>query len=90
MTTKINTTDLRQNETTFEDIAVGSMFTEPECDTPYIKMPEFKIITPNVKEIGPCADEDITYNTITLDGEPYWFDYGDEVTPIKEISITMK
>jgi hypothetical protein len=90
MSTKILTTDLRHNEITFKDIAVGSMFTEPEeCIIPYIKMPIFKIVVPKpIEEVMSVEQKE--YNAITLDGEPYWFGDNIEVNPISEISIIMK
>ena len=89
MATKISTTDLRNYDTTFEDIAVGSMFTEPECTTPYIKMPIFQIVVPaSIDEVVSAEQEE--YNAITLDGEPYWYDDSDEVTPIDNIAITIR
>ena len=88
--TKIKTDDLRTTKNTFENISIGSMFTEPECSTPYLKVDIFKLVLPCKEDISPIEDSDYTYNAITLDGEPYWFDEDDEVDPIDEISITMK
>ena len=39
--TKIQTTDSRTANLTFEDISNGSMFTDKDFDRPYIKMPIF-------------------------------------------------
>lgn len=91
MMTKIQTTDSRTANLTFEDIPNGSMFTEREYTKPYIKMPIFTIVNMEYRdneEIVPQEEEE--FNAIDLYGDPYWFDYDHEVESINEISITMK
>ena len=91
MTTKIQTTDLRTANLTFEDIPNGSMFTEKEFEKPYIKMPIFTLVNMEHRdneEITPQEEEE--FNAVDLYGDPYWFDYDLEVESVNEISITMK
>lgn len=89
--TKISTTDSRATNLTFEDISIGSMFTEKEYEKPYIKMPIFTIVNMEYREneeIMPQEEEE--FNAVDLYGEPYWFDYDHEVESVNEIYITMK
>ena len=89
--TKIQTTDSRTANLTFEDISIGSMFTEKEYEKPYIKMPIFTIVNMEYREneeIMPQEEEE--FNAVDLYGEPYWFDYDHEVESVNEIYITMK
>lgn len=87
MITKIQTTDSRTANLTFEDISIGSMFTEK----PYIKMPIFTLVDMahrDNEEIAPQDEEE--FNAIDLYGNTYWFDYDNEVENINEIYVTMK
>ena len=89
--TKIQTTDSRTVNLTFEDISIGSMFTEKEYTKPYIKMPIFTIVNMEYRdneEIVPQEEEE--FNAEDLYGAPYWFDYDHEVESVNEIYITMK
>lgn len=91
MATKIQTTDSRTANLTFEDIENGSMFTEKEFEKPYIKMPIFTLVDMahrDNEEVVPQEEEE--YNAIDLYGAPYWFDYDSEVESVNEIHITMK
>jgi hypothetical protein len=91
MRTKIQTTDSRTANLTFEDIENGSMFTEKEFEKPYIKMPIFTLVDMAHRydeEIVPQEEEE--FNAIDLYGDPYWFDEDSEVESVNEISITMK
>jgi hypothetical protein len=91
MRTKIQTTDSRTANLTFEDIPNGSMFTERDYDYPYIKMPIFTLVDMahrDNEEIIPQEEEE--FNAINLYGTPYWFDYDHEVENVNEIYITMK
>ena len=91
MKTKIQTTDSRTANLTFEDIANGSMFTEKDFGTPYIKMPIFTLVDMEHRdneEIMPQEEEE--FNAVDLYGNPYWFDYDNEVENINEIFITIK
>ena len=89
--TKIQTTDSRTANLTFEDIANGSMFTDTECDRLYIKMPIFTLVDMahrDNEEIAPQEEEE--FNAVGLNGMPHWFDYDHEVESVNEIYITMK
>ena len=89
--TKIQTTDSRTANLTFEDIPNGSMFTEKEYEKPYIKMPIFTLVNMEYREneeIVPQEEEE--FNAVDLYGDPYWFDYDHEVESVNEIYITMK
>ena len=91
MTTKIQTTDSRTANLTFEDIHIGSMFTEKDYGKPYIKMPIFTLVDMahrDNEEIVPQEEEE--FNAIDLYGDSYWFDYDSEVENINEIYITLK
>lgn len=91
MATKIQTTDSRTANLTFEDIPNGSMFTDKDFDRPYIKMPIFTLVDiahRDNEEIMPQEEEE--FNAVDLYGDPCWFDYDHEVESINEISITMK
>jgi hypothetical protein len=93
MRTKIQTTDSRTANLTFEDIPNGSMFTEKDFDKPYIKMPIFTLVDMAHRydeEIMPHQEEEEEFNAIDLYGDPYWFDEDSEVESVNEISITMK
>lgn len=85
MMTKIQTTDSRTANLTFEDITVGSMFTEKDYGKPYIKMPIFTLVD---EEIAPQDEEE--FNAIDLYGNSYWFDEDNEVENINEMCITIK
>lgn len=90
--TKIQTTDSRTANLTFEDIANGSMFTDKDYDRPYIKMPIFTLVDMahrDIEEIMPREEEE-EFNAIDLYGTPHWFDYDQEVESVNEIYITMK
>ena len=89
--TKIQTTDSRTANLTFEDIPNGSMFTEKDFGTPYIKMPIFTLVDiehRDMEEIMPREEEE--FNAIDLYGNSYWFDNDQEVESVNEIYITMK
>lgn len=89
--TKIQTSDLRTTNLTFEDIPNGSMFTDKDFDRPYIKMPIFTLVDMahrDNEEIMPREEEE--FNAIELNGMPHWFDYDQEVESVNEIYITMK
>lgn len=91
--TKIQTTDSRTANLTFEDIANGAMFTEKDYEKPYIKMPIFTLVDMEHRydneELIPREEEE-EFNTVDLYGAPYWFDYDTEVESVNEIYITMK
>ena len=89
--TKIQTTDSRTANLTFENMPNGSMFTEKDFDHPYIKMPIFTIVDMEYRDdetIVPQEAEE--FNAIDLYGAPYWFDYYQEVESVNEIYITIK
>lgn len=89
--TKIQTTDSRTANLTFEDISNGSMFTDKDFDRPYIKMPIFTLVDMahrDNEEIMPQEEEE--FNAVGLNGMPHWFDYDYEVESVNEIYITMK
>ena len=91
MATKIQTTDSRTANLTFEDIPNGSMFTEKDYGKPYIKMPIFTLVDMahrDNEEIAPQDEEE--FNAIDLYGNPYWFDEDNEVENINEMCITIK
>lgn len=91
MSTKIQTTDSRTTNLTFEDISNGSMFTDKDYDRPYIKMPIFTLVNMEYRENGEIApQEEEEFNAVDLYGNSYWFDYDHEVESINEIYITMK
>lgn len=83
MKTKLKFNDYRKNTNpTFEDIVVGSMFTEVEGEVIYIKKEDFVID----KGKNECY-----YNAIDIsDGEFVSFNYDEAVYPIQEIEITIK
>lgn len=90
--TKIQTTDSRTANLTFEDIPNGSMFTDKDFDRPYIKMPIFTLVDiahRDNEEIMPQEEEE-EFNAVGLNGMPHWFDYDHEVESVNEIYITMK
>ena len=91
MATKIQTTDSRTANLTFEDVPNGSMFTDKDYDKPYIKMPIFTLVDMAHRydeEIVPQDEEE--FNAVDLYGNPYWFDEDNEVESVNEISIIMK
>jgi hypothetical protein len=91
MATKIQTTDSRTANLTFEDIENGSMFTDKDYDKPYIKMPIFTLVDMAHRydeEIIPQDEEE--FNAVDLYGNPYWFDEDNEVESVNEIYITMR
>lgn len=91
MMTKIQTTDSRTANLTFEDIANGSMFTEKDYGKPYVKMPIFTLVDMAHRydeEIVPQEEEE--FNAIDLYGNCYWFDEDNEVENINEMCITIK
>lgn len=83
METKVKFNDYRKNTNpTFEDIAVGSMFTEVEGEVIYIKKEEFLV---------DKGKDECYHNAIDIrDGEFVSFGYDEEVHPIQEIEITIK
>ena len=91
MITKIQTTDSRTTNLTFEDIANGSMFTEKDYGKPYIKMPIFTLVDVahrDNEEIVPQEEEE--FNAVDLYGNSYWFDYDHEVESVNEIYVNLK
>ena len=93
MATKIQTTDSRTANLTFEDIPNGSMFTEKDFDKPYIKMPIFTLVDMahrDNEEIMPHQEEEEEFNAIDLYGDPYWFDEDSEVESVNEIYVMIK
>ena len=89
--TKIQTTDSRTTNLTFEDIPNGSMFTEKDYEKPYIKMPIFTLVDMAYRdneEIVPQDEEE--FNAIDLYGSSYWFSDDEEIEPIQEIEIIIK
>lgn len=93
MRTKIQTTDSRTANLIFEDILNGSMFTLKDFEEPYIKMPIFTLVDMahrDNEEIMPQEEEEEEFNAVDLYGNPYWFDYDNEVESVNEIYITMK
>lgn len=91
MRTKIQTTDSRTANLTFEDIPNGSMFTEKEDGTPCIKMPIFTLVNEAYRyDEGIAPQEAEEFNAIDLYGAPYWFDEDHEVESVNEIYITMR
>lgn len=91
MVTKIKTNDIRKDTApTFEDIEVGSMFTESDGGIIFIKLNEIQIhYYGNVTE-DVVANEETVYNAITLDGEFETFYDNEEVEPIQELEVTIK
>lgn len=91
MTTNIKTNDIRKDTApTFEDIEVGSMFTEPDGEIIFIKLNEIQIhYYGNVKQ-DVVANEEGVYNAITLDSDFETFSDDEEVQPIQELEITIK
>lgn len=91
MITKIQTTDSRITNLTFEDISIGSMFTEKDYGKPYIKMPIFTLVDMahrDNEEIAPQDEEE--FNAVDLYGNTYWFDEDNEVENINEIYVNIK
>lgn len=91
MITKIQTTDLRTTNLTFEDIANGSMFTEKDYGKPYIKMSLFilvDIVHRDNEEIAPQDEGE--FNAVDLYGNPYWFEQDHEVENVNEIYVNLK
>ena len=89
--TKIQTTDSRTANLIFEDIPNGSMFTEKDYEKPYIKMPIFTLVDMAHRDNEEIVlQEEEEFNAIDLYGNPYWFDYDNEVENINEIFITIK
>ena len=88
--TKIQTTDSRTANLTFEDITNGSMFTEKEYEKPYIKMPIFTLVNMEYRDNEEIVSQEEEFNAIDLYGDAYWFDYDHEVESVNEIYITMK
>jgi hypothetical protein len=83
METKVKFNDYRKNTNpTFEDIEVGSMFTEIGGEIIYIKKKDF---------ITDKGKNECYYNAIDIkDGEFVSFDNDEEIEPIQEIEITIK
>ena len=91
MTTRIEVNDIRKDTTpTFEDIKIGSMFTEPEGKIIFIKLNEIQIHYYGNVEQDIVANEEKVYNAITLDGDFETFGDDEEVTPIQEIEIVIE
>ena len=88
--TKIRTTDSRNPNLIFEDIAIGSMFTDKDHETPFIKMPIFTMVNMEYSEAKITSQEIEEYNAIDLYGTPHWFEYDHEVESVNEIHITIK
>lgn len=88
--TKIQTTDSRTANLTFEDIPNGSMFTEKDFGNPYIKMSIFTLVDITHRDNEETISQEEEFNAVGLDGTPYWFDYDCEVESVNEIYITMK
>lgn len=86
METKVKFNDNRKStHPTFEDIVVGSMFTEVDGEIIYIKIDKAQIHYYNEDII----DDEI--NAIDIrDGEFVSFDDDEEIHPIQEIEITIK
>ena len=91
MATKIEISDIRKNTTpTFEDIKVGSMFTEPNGEIIFIKLDEIQIHYYGNVEQDIIPNEEAVYNAITLDGDFETFSDDEEVTPIQKIEIVIE
>ena len=88
--TKIQTTDSRTANLTFEDIPNGSMFTDKDFDRPYIKMPIFTLVNMAHRDNEEIMPQEEEFNAVGLNGMPHWFDYDHEVESVNEIFITMK
>lgn len=89
--TKIQTTDSRNANLTFEDVPNGSMFTDKDYDRLYIKMPIFGLVDMVRRDNDEIIlQEEEEFNAISLYGTPHWFDYDHEVESVNEIYITMK
>lgn len=90
--TKIQVSDLRTTNLTFEDIPNGSMFTSKDSNRPYIKMPIFTLVNMahRYDEEIVSQEEEEEFNAVGLNGMPHWFDSDCEIESIKEIYITMK
>lgn len=79
MHTRVITSDLRkQTVPTFEDVSIGSIFTEPDSTNIYIKMRKCK-----------CDDLALAFNAVCLDGDTAWFYDDEEIEFVKEIAITI-
>lgn len=91
MTTKIKVNDIRKNAApTFQDIEVGSMFTEADGELIFIKINEVQIHYYGNIEQNIVASEDKVYNVMTLNGEFDTFYDDEEVTPVQEIEFIIK
>lgn len=88
--TKIQTTDSRTANLTFEDVPNGSMFTDKDYDRLYIKMPIFALVDMARRDNEEIIPQEEEFNAISLRGTPYWFDYDHEVESVNEIYITIK
>lgn len=86
METKVKFNDNRiSTHPTFEDIVVGSMFTEVDGETIYIKIDKAQIHYYDEETI----DDEI--NAIDIrDGEFVSFDEDEEVHPVQELEIIIK
>ena len=93
MLTEIQVKDARKPLNEFESLPIGAMFTEgDDGDYVYIKTRVFVVIGEeeiNEDNIVSQIDKDESYNAIDLRGEPYWFDYDNPITPIKNITIEL-
>lgn len=77
--TKLKFTDERLDITPiFGDLAIGDSFTSVGDEIPFIKT---TVMYDEHKD---------PYNTISLDGEFYWCDDDEEVTPIRELEVIIK
>mgnify|MGYP003545114246 CR=1 FL=1 len=63
---------------TFGDLEIGDLFTSVNGEMPFIKT---AVIYDKHQD---------SYNTVSIDGEFYWSDDEEEITPIQEIEITLK
>ena len=76
--TKTRTIDKRQDTpTTFEMLHDGDAFTSEGGSVVF------------VKTVTMYDGDNAPYNTISLDGEFYWSDDGEEVTPVQELEVTI-
>ena len=93
MLTEIKVKDARKPLHEFESLPIGAMFTEGDDGYyVYIKTQVFVIIGEkeiNEDNIISQIDKEESYNAIDLRGAPYWFDYDNPITPIKNIAIEL-
>ena len=77
--TELKFIDMREDTVpTFGDLEIGDLFTFVNEETLFIKTTVM------------FDENNESYNTVAFDGEFYWTNDDEEITPIREIEITIK